>query len=251
MFDNEVVPGPILFMALEDPPRRLQDRMRKQGWPTGLNAHFLTLGKFFDSVGDLRNGGADRLALQIEREGYKLVVIDTLSRAVIGSLDQCDVGEMTQWLSPIQEAAHEKQCAVKFIDHHNKMSSFNAVTDILGSTAKGAMADTIWGLYRESGKPGAKLAITGRDIEEKTLALFMDPHTGIWQYKGDAEEVEMTERQQEILDAIKQTGRAKMKDITDITGQAKGNAHARTQNLVNAGKIKRLEEGKEVFYELT
>jgi hypothetical protein len=45
------------------------------------------------------------------------------------------------------------------IDHHRNSGGFNpdAIGDILGSTAKGAMADTVIGLYKERGKSGARL----------------------------------------------------------------------------------------------
>jgi len=55
----------------------------------------------------------------------------------------------------------------------------DAIADILGSTGKGAVADSARELYRERGKAGAKLSITGRDIEERTLALTMDHSTGV------------------------------------------------------------------------
>ena len=77
---------------------------------------------------------------------------------------------MTEWLTPLQEMAHSQNCAIILVDHHKKPTGFDqdAIADILGSTAKGAMADTVLGLYRERGKAGAKLSITGRDVEEKT-----------------------------------------------------------------------------------
>ena len=40
---ERVQAGPILYLALEDPPRRLRDRMTKQRWPRGLPADFLCL----------------------------------------------------------------------------------------------------------------------------------------------------------------------------------------------------------------
>ena len=176
--------------------------MKKQNWPIGLPADFMPLGQFAEQVGDLRNGGGERLARQIEARGYRLVVIDTLSRSVYG--DQNDVESMTLALTPIQEMAQALNTAVVMVDHHSKGFGTNpdAVADILGSTAKGAMADCVLGLYRERGKAGAKLAVTGRDVEERTLALTWDHITGCWQLEGDADELELTERRQEILNAL-------------------------------------------------
>ena len=246
--------GPILYLALEDNPARLKARMQKQNWPQGLAAEFMPLGQFTQQIDDLRNGGGERLARQIERVGYRLVVIDTLSRACYG--DQSDVEAMTLALTPVQEMALGLNCAVLMNDHHRKGfgADVDAVGDILGSTAKGAMADCIWGLYRERGRVGAKLAITGRDVEEQNLALTWDWLTGSWQSEGDADEIAVTERRQEILDALASIGRASLKEIVELVEQPKSHTHNRLQDLVNAGKVLRIEElkgrGKRVYYEL-
>lgn len=248
---EQVEPGPALYLALEDSPRRLKDRMRKQGWPVGLPAEFMPLGEFEHQIGDLRNGGGEHLAAQIERAGYRLVVIDTLSRSCYG--DQNDAEEMTKALTPLQEMAHAQNCAVMLVDHHRKGfgTDPDAVADILGSTAKGAMADSIWGLYRERGKAGAKLAVTGRDLEERNLALTIDWLTGSWQLEGDADELELTERRQEILDTLEVLGRAKVGDIAKEIGQPKSHTHTRLQDLVNAGLVLREKIDNNVYYELS
>jgi hypothetical protein len=248
--DRDVTKGPILYLALEDPPRRLAERMKKQCWPTGTDADFMTIGDFADRVGDLRNGGGVTLAEQIEARGYRLVVLDTLSRSVSG--DQSDVAEMTLALSPVQEAAHEHNCAVAMIDHHRKGFGTNpdAITDILGSTAKGALSDTVWGLYQERGKAGAELRIIGRDVIERTLALTFDGLTGCWQCEGDAQELEMTQRRQEIIDALEAMGRSSLADIVEFVEQPKSNTHSRLQDLANTGQVLRIQDGRRVYYDL-
>jgi len=202
--DHKVEQGPALYFAVEDPPRRLQDRMRKQGWRSGLPATFLTLGSFEDRIGDLRCGGAERIARQIQIQKHRLVVIDTLSRALRG--DQNDVREMTAWLSPLQEMAHTCGCAVLLIDHHRKSGGFdvNVIADILGSTAKGAMVDTALGLYKDRGKVGARLAISGREVPEKIINLHMNWETGCWLLDNSSSD--KTALQTETLDALIESG---------------------------------------------
>ena len=249
-FEKPVTKGSIFYLALEDPERRLKDRMNKQLWTLGLQADFLTVGKFFDSIGDLRNGGAEKLSAAIEKKGYRLVVIDTFSRSIQG--DQNDVSEMTEWLSPLQELTHEKECALMILDHHRKTSGFgkDAVADILGSTAKAAMADTIWGLYREGGKSGAKLAIIGREVQEYNLELRFDAQLCSWHIEGQSGKIILTERRQEIIDAIKKLGRSQLAGIVNEICQPKSNTHNRLQDLVNVGLVERDKVGKKVFYEL-
>jgi hypothetical protein len=141
---------------------------------------------------------------------------------------------------------------VTLIDHHRKGFGLNpdAIADILGSTAKGAIADTAWGLYTERGKAGAKLHVIGREVIEHTLALTFDGLTGCWQCEGDAYELEMTQRRREILEALEAMGRSPLADIVDFVGQPKGHTHSRLQDLANAGMVQRIEEGRRVYYDL-
>jgi hypothetical protein len=197
--------------------------MKIQGWKHGVPADFVTIGNFMDRVGDLRNGGGERLAAQIEARHYRLVFIDTFSRAIAG--DQNDVAEMTNWLTPLQQMAHDANCAVVLIDHHRKRGGFDVdvIADILGSTAKGAMADTILGLYRERGKPGARLAISGREVEEQALNLRIDWITGCWQLDKTGET--LPERQAEIFDALKELGPAGTSDIAKAVNVSRGEVY--------------------------
>ncbi len=250
-FGERLTAGRTLYLALEDAPRRLQERMNKQGWTNGLAADFMTLGTFEDQIGDLRTGGGERLARAIETRGYKLVILDTLSRAIQGK--QKEVEDMTGALSPVQGIAQAQNCAVLVIDHHNKGAGGlgldpDPVRDILGSTAKGGVSDTLWGIYRERGKKGAKLAVTGRDIDERMLNLFFDPLTGCWQCEGSGQEIEMTTRRQEILEALRSLGgQARLAAIVEVTGQNKGNTYTRLQDMVNSGFLTTDKEG---FYAL-
>jgi hypothetical protein len=250
VLDEEIEAGPVLYLALEDPPRRLKARMQKQHWPGGLPADFMTVGHFMDKIGDLRNGGGHILANKIQENEYRLVVIDTLSRTLAGA-DQNDTGEMTMALTPIQEMAHEFNCAVILVDHHRKGfgSNADAVGDILGSTAKGAMADCVWGLYRERGKSGAKLAVTGRDIVERTLEVKMDWLTGCWHLIGEESEIQMTERRREIVEALAELGPSQLMDVVDAIDRDKSNTYRRMQDLVNNGFVRKYTEDGKTLYE--
>jgi replicative DNA helicase len=242
--------GPVLYLALEDSPMRLKQRMTTQNWPLGLPVDFMPLGRFLEEIGDLRDGGGERLAWHIEEHGCRLAVIDTLSRAVSG--DQNDVEQMTRALVPLQEMAHHLNCSVLLIDHHNKtLGEADAIRDILGSTSKGAVADAVMGLYREPGKVGAKLAVTGRDIVERELAITADWVTGCWQFEGDATELELTERRQEILLALDDLGPSTLTSIAKAVEQPKSHTHSRLQDLVNAGQVRRYKQNGKILYAAT
>lgn len=237
IFDVPLERGPVLYLALEDTPQRLKSRMLTQNWPVGLDAEFMTIGNFYDQIGDLRNGGCDRLARQIQRRGYRLVVIDTLSRSIQG--DQQDVREMTEWLTPLQELAHRQNCVVIIIDHHKKPTGFDkdVIADILGSTAKGAMADTVLGLYRERGKSGSKLTITGRDVEDKILDLVWDTSTGCWQLGLSAE---LTVNQNNLIDALDTIGPMGVSELARAVKRERGSVYHQLAALEQKGLVKKV-----------
>jgi hypothetical protein len=110
--------------------------------------------------------------------------------------------------------------------------------------------DTSWRLWRSPGKHGAILDMQGRDVEEHSLKMVFDREFFYWRCEGEAWEVAMTERREEILKALRMSGRCSLGDIVELTGQAKQHVHDRLQDLVNAGQILRVEIGANVYYEL-
>lgn len=246
-----VDPGRVLYLALEDPPRRLADRMKKQNWSSSAQTDFMVLGHFDSQIGDLGRGGGEILAQQIRLKGYRLVIIDTFSRSITG--DQKDNEIMTNAMDPLQEIAHSQHCAVVMIDHHSKAKhmEMDVVTDIFGSVAKGAMVDTAWGFYRDPGIHGAVLAITGREVNEQKIRLSMNWEIGTWTTEGSSvDNLEMTHRRREVYDALQTLGRATANEIAIAIDQDRGNTYRRLQDMVNAGLATRQEDEHNIFYEI-
>jgi len=240
---QQVECGPVLYLALEDSPRRLKQRMEKQHWSDNLNAHFLTLGHFMEEIGDLRNGGSDIILHQIEKVGYRLVVVDTLSRAIFGKQNRAE--EMTDWLSPLQELAHEMNCCLLLVDHHRKSLGFepDAIADILGSTSKSAMADTVIGLYKEPSKREGKLHIIGREIEENTLSVKFDWIHGMWKLSSDGST--LTSREKEMLMQLSKVGPIGVQEFAEYLSINKGSTYKQLVLLEGRGFVLQDEGSKD------
>jgi hypothetical protein len=253
LWERDVPPGSFLYLALEDHPRRLQSRMQKQQWPIndGLKSSgFILRDQFEEQIGYLDKEGSNILAEQIERQKPRVVVVDTLGRAVRGDVNDYDV--MTAALSPIQQVALTKNTAIIIIDHHRKLfgGDIDVVVDVLGSTAKAAVADTIWGLYRQRGTKTVRLGMVGRDVEDQQISLKMDD-CGLWQLSDEGDGLEMTPRRQEILDALTDLGQATLADISAAIDQNRGNTYTRLADLIDAGLIRRqVVAGKATTYQL-
>jgi len=230
--------APVLYLALEDNSRRIAQRAKLQGWAVGRGRCDFVHLQDVQSLYPLCKRTADRLAEVIEASGYKLVVIDTLSRLYKG--DQNDVGAATEALSSLQSMAMRAGAAVILVDHHNKVKqneeTLDPVTDVLGSTGKGAVADAIMGLYRIEGQPGAILALTGRDVEESRLALVFDKDTHTWQDTGmDYRTLRLSDARRAVLDAVADMGQATCQEVADALGQDKSNVHKTLSALLREG----------------
>lgn len=221
--DRQIEQGKVGYLALEDSERRIKSRMKIQGWPIEAQqqVEFMFAKRFGEEIGKIDQDGATKLARYIENHGFRMVVIDTFSRAMGG--DQNDVREMTAWLSPLQIVAQELNIAVIMIDHHKKsVGEYDATTDILGSTGKAAVADTSVGLYRERGKPGAQLHIVGRDVEETKYDIFYDKATGCWQLDSEGYH-KMDPFQADLLSALEEIGPAQLSKVIVTVGLDKEN----------------------------
>jgi len=247
VLDQVVSRGKVLHLALEDSERRIKGRMVTQGWPGVADVHFCF--KWPDLAQD---GGLVALQDAIAEDAYTLVIVDTLSRAM--RFDQGDMGESTAVMSNLQHLAVDHRCAILMVDHYRKPLGFagDLIDDVLGSTGKAATADAILGLVRERGKQGATLKVTGRDLEEKDLAIEWDRVTCCWQLLGEAHEVARTQGGREVLEALEALGgETTTQDLADYLSKDKGNTSRLLADLVNDGRIvKGGKVGHKQYYRL-
>jgi hypothetical protein len=237
VFEQSVDKGKVLYLALEDNPRRIQDRLHKQKAPREAAIDF----RF--EWAPLNQGGVADLELAISTGSYSLILVDTLSRA-LGRADQMDQAEMNDALGKLQRLALAKEVGILLVDHHRKtgvMGAGDVIDDVMGATSKASVADAAIGLYRNRGERSATLKVSGRDIDDKELALQWDPELFAWQYLGDAKEHVQGEKMREILEAIATLGQATHREVMEATGQDKGNSFKRIQDLLNRGQLRRIE----------
>ena len=248
---KDVCKGKVLYLALEDSERRLKNRMLKQSWPITGSIEYMLLDEFQEQIGALNSGGGKRLLAYIESNKYRLVIVDTFSRAIKG--DQLASNEMIEALSPLQQYALKTDVGLLFIHHMPKgiQIETDPIGHLYGSVAISGIADTVWALYKEPRKYGAKISISGRDVDGSELKLTFDRENFYWNCEGDAQEIELTERRKEILDALKDLGKAQVKDIAEATGQQSNHVFERLQTLASEGFVTRIKEGSKVFFELT
>jgi len=165
----DVEAGEVLFLALEDGPARIADRMR------------LLLGtesaspRFFAFTDWPRGIDAPRAAWQWcqAHPETRLVVVDTLAR-VRPSRTKGSNGydEDTNALVPWQKLAEHFAVAVVLVHHDRKAGDGGDFIDsVSGTHGLAGVADTTLLLDRTRMENYGSLKLTGRDVQERELVL--------------------------------------------------------------------------------
>ncbi len=243
-FKKPIERGNVLYVALEDSPRRLQDRIRKLCIPRDALITFERAWK------PLHKGGIDDLLIEMEAVNYRFIVFDTLSRSFPGLSQTKNPEIIGKYMDDIQTLATNRNVAIAFIDHTRKPNGLDIdpIDDVMNATEKVKPADCVMALYRNKGK--FNLKGRGREVEEFDLILHWDPLTWCWQSAGDAGEIQITEQMNDILAALASFGKARMIDIAKATGINKGTVYRALQTLWKSGKIYKEEIGSDVYYKV-
>ncbi len=243
----EVEQAGVCYLALEDTPRRLQDRLIQVGasnvLATGAGAgmnFFFDWQRGEDAINDIETF----LALN---PGVKFVIIDTLQKIREPSRRGINVYELDyEAVGLLKKIADKHTIAVIIIHHTRKSGAGDPVEAVSGSFGITGSADTVITLTRARGEADAKLFITGRDVEEQELALRQDPFAG-WILLGEAKEYEMTKERREVLEVFEQAGEPlSPKEVAEILGKPAGNVRRLVAKLTKEGLLNNTSYSKYV-----
>lgn len=236
--------GDVLYLALEDGKRRLQDRLRKLvpfGDDLPSRLFFATdakrlRGGLEAQIGDWLNAYPDA----------RLVVIDTLARVkpeANGRGGQYD--EDAAALSGIHDLMrHRAGVAVVVVHHTRKAESDDAFETISGTHGLTGIADSL--LVLASHGQGAKLSGQGRDVEGFEKALTRDEFSGGWRLEGDARALASTGERQALLDVLTEADGEPLRTnaIAKDAGVSVSSASHRLRGLLDEGLAVKASYGK-------
>ena len=210
------VQGEALYLALEDTPRRLQQRLRQvlgsDAPPDGL-----ALAVEWPSL----PAGADQLAAWLEAHpDARLVVIDVFER-IRGPVPMGTSAYTADYIAVrrVKELADRFGIAIVLIHHMRKMSSGDFLNEVSGTLGLSGAADTIAVLKRSRGEFDGTFNITGRDVEENEYAMKFAVELGAWQLLGPAGNYGLADTRRQLLASLR--GRddgAGPKELANATG---------------------------------
>jgi AAA domain len=193
--------GDVLYLALEDSPRRLKRRLQKfcgtdkRAWPQRL--------KLVTKWRRLDQGGLDDIREWCRSaENPTLLLVDVLKR-VRGARtrQQSDYDADYESCRGLQEVAAEFGLAIIVAHHDRKMDAedpFDTVSGTLGLTGG---VDAIAVMKRKAGT--VALYIEGRDLpDDVEKAIRFDRETCRWTILGDATEVQRSNERQRVVSAL-------------------------------------------------
>lgn len=165
-----VVAGPVLYLALEDPERRLKARLTKRCGaeePDLGNLDFVTKSAPLPTVADSIRSWLDA------RPAARLVIVDVLR--MIRPRTYASSKEYEQdyeTLRPLKELADDYAVAVLVVTHTRKQrDEEDRFREVSGSTGLTGAADATIVLEKGRGAEAATFHLTGRDVEERSMAL--------------------------------------------------------------------------------
>ncbi|HHV63231.1 MAG TPA: AAA family ATPase [Firmicutes bacterium] len=238
-----VEPREVLYLALEDSERRLQDRLKilLRGTPVPEGLHLVTEWLRLD------DGGRETLEKWLsEHPNVKLIVIDVLKRIRPREKPNRNLYDVDyEAIALLKNLADSHKVSMLILHHTSKRDAEDFTDSPSGSTGLSGAADAVWVLKRSRGQADAELLITGRDIEEKEIALTFDLQTGGWTILGDAEEYRMSKERREILKTLREAGEVLTpKAIADQLGRKETNIRFLLNKLVQEGQVIRVGYGK-------
>lgn len=180
LWDYEVKKGTVLYLALEDTEKRLQERLfRMYGTDSAENLHFTIWAKQL-------GGGLDEQLQRFvnEHPDTKLIIIDTLQKVREAGGDKFSYANDYEIVGKLKQFADKNHICLLLVHHTRKQQAEDKFDMISGTNGLLGAADGAFLLQKEKRTSDvATLDISGRDQQDQRLHLRRDADRLIWQFE--------------------------------------------------------------------
>jgi len=180
LWDYEVKKGTVLYLALEDTEKRLQERLfRMFGTDSAENLHFTIWAK------QLGSGLDERLQRFVnEHPDTKLIIIDTLQKVREAGSDKFSYANDYEIVGKLKQFADKNHICLLLVHHTRKQQAEDKFDMISGTNGLLGAADGAFLLQKEKRtSDAATLDISGRDQQDQRLHLRRDADRLVWQFE--------------------------------------------------------------------
>ena len=235
----QVEKGDVLYLALEDNKRRLQERINGSDL-TDVNGNEATIEHLTlaTQVPRQHEGGIDFIEWWLdEHPDARLIIIDTLQkfRKLLSGKGSM-YAEDYECISQIKAIADKWDVPVLIIHHLKKArEESDWLNEFSGSQGIAGSADTLFALKRQRTDNHAVLHRTGRDVEEKDFSMRIDRFG--WFLEGEAELFTMPEWKRQILDYLKEHEIISPAKLAEVCNMNINTAQQNLRRLVKDGTL--------------
>ena len=170
IWGRAVQPQTVFYLSLEDTPRRIQNRLSQlTEAPVPSRLYFQTR---CEAIGEGLEFELELFLAKHPETG--LIVIDTLQKVRIDTQNSGVYAGDYQDMSALKSLADRYNVGILAVHHLRKQGASDPFLQISGSNGLMGAADTILLLQRQRMASTAKLLVTGRDMDSRTLRLQWD-----------------------------------------------------------------------------
>ena len=190
--------GTVLYLALEDEYRRLQERLFRMFGIEGTDElHFAT------SVKQLGGGLQEQLDRFVrDHPNTKLIIIDTLQKVRENGGDRYSYANDYDIVGQLKNFADQRGICLLLVHHTRKQQADDKFDMISGTNGLLGAADGAFMLQKEKRTGNAAtLDVSGRDQQDQKLHLVRNPEKLIWELESVETEL-WKEPADPILEAV-------------------------------------------------
>ncbi len=234
--------GDVLYLALEDNPRRLQGRLRHMR--VNNPSERLT---FHTEWPDMDGDCLGRLQAWIDSVSRpRLVIIDVFAKVRgINSGRETQYEADYKFAAMLQRLAIDTGLAIVLVHHTRKQEADDPFDAVSGTRGLTGAADSVLVLTRDVASQRTVLYGRGRDLEEVETALEFDRDTGRWSILGEAGEIAKTHERRAITELL---GRAvepmSPSEIADALGKTRSNVSHLLARLMQETLVQKHAKGR-------
>ncbi len=218
-------PRPVLYLALEDGPRRLQDRLRSIGATNASpRLEFVTAVESGTVLATINTFVSEHAG------DDPVVFLDTLGKVMPPAGNASQYGHDYRVLSQLKALVDAVPGSSLVIVHHTRKAETGDFLDaVSGTQGIAGAADTVLVLRRERQEPRGTVQVTSRDAKEGEYALTMSDR-GVWTLDGGT--LEAASAAAKVVRASKGVGASMLALIEEVNRHPNGVRPKRLRELL-------------------